>query len=201
MQSGIAQETNTSPAGAEADAPAEPARPPVDPAVEPSLKRAESLMKEGNLHEAKTALQTLTGEFPDDPDVRRLYSLILIQGKEMKKAIDLIQPLLGTVYADFVILNNAAWIYATIPDREVRNSARALELAQEALLINPTNYHIWSTLAEAHYASGQFDRAVKASAEALRLAELARAAAPDVKEIREQALKIKKAAEALALIE
>ena len=181
--------------------PAPPSRPPIDPAVEPGLLEAMASMKADKWAEAEATLQALHERFPADPDVRKQYSLILIQEEKLGPALDLIEPVLGTEYVDFVVLNNAAWILATIDDRTRRDSARALTLAQDAVLMQPFNFHVWSTLAEAHYASGEFDKAQKAAAEALRLAGRAKAQPEEVEEIARQAAKIRKAREALAIIE
>lgn len=204
--SGTAQETNAS--NAASDLPiveptpsAPPARPPVNPEVEPRLRQLVEAMKNQAWDEANAGMRSLYEAFPDDPDVRRQYSLLLIQSNETDAALDMLEPLLGTVYADFVILNNAAWLYATSENRGKRDSTRAVDLAQEALLLMPMNYHIWSTLAEAHYANGQFDKARKASLESLRLAQRAKASRQETDEIASQARKIEKAIAALALIE
>lgn len=67
------------------------------------------------------------------------------------------------------ILNNLAWLYATSESPAIRNPSRAVELARQALILAPDNYHIWSTMAEAHYAHGDYSRAQRAAEEALRM--------------------------------
>jgi tetratricopeptide (TPR) repeat protein len=69
---------------------------------------------------------------------------------------------------DSSLLNNYAWVLATSPDDNVRNGARAIELATKACEL--TDYdaaHILSTLAAAYAESGDFATARKWSQEAV----------------------------------
>jgi tetratricopeptide (TPR) repeat protein len=71
---------------------------------------------------------------------------------------------------DTTLLNNLAWVLATSPDAEIRNGARAVELATKACEL--TEYkmpHILSTLAAAFAESGNFDTAVEWSQKAVNL--------------------------------
>ena len=66
---------------------------------------------------------------------------------------------------------------------------------------NPVDYHVWSTLAEAYYMSTQYDKALRAASEAMRLAQQRGASAADVGEYRAQVDKCTKAAAAMSIIE
>ena len=50
--------------------------------------------------------------------------------------------------ADYQQLNNMAWVYATATDPQFRDAPKAIDLAQQALVISPYNHHIWSTLSK-----------------------------------------------------
>ena len=66
------------------------------------------------------------------------------------------------------IANDAAWLMATCPDETIRNSARAIELADRACkATNRENGSHLDTLATALAASGKYDDAVKVGEEAL----------------------------------
>ena len=61
--------------------------------------------------------------------------------------------------ADYQQLNNMAWVYATATDPQFRDAPKAIDLAQQALVISPYNHHIWSTLSEAYFSNGDYQRA------------------------------------------
>lgn len=70
------------------------------------------------------------------------------------------------------VLNNLAWVLATSPHDELRDSKRALELATKACEV--TEYkqaHILSTLAAAYAESGDFAKAVEWSKKAVEIAD------------------------------
>ncbi len=68
----------------------------------------------------------------------------------------------GNIHA----LNNLAWLFATCKDKSVRNYKKAMELAKRALNIKRAPY-ILDTYAEACFLNHLYDKAVKASKEAL----------------------------------
>ena len=72
---------------------------------------------------------------------------------------------------DAIALNNTAWAYATSTDPAIRNPSAALEYARKAVRLgtdHPVPNHL-DTLAEALYANGQYEEAVKTEREALAL--------------------------------
>ncbi|MBU0678624.1 MAG: tetratricopeptide repeat protein [Verrucomicrobia bacterium] len=67
-------------------------------------------------------------------------------------------------------LNGLAWILATSPETELRNPARAIELAEAAIeLPQGRSAEVLDTLSAAYAADGRFDDAVKAAEEALSI--------------------------------
>jgi tetratricopeptide (TPR) repeat protein len=52
-------------------------------------------------------------------------------------------------------LNNLAWLLAMCPCAELREPARAVELAREAFRLEPNKPPVWNTLAAAFYRAGQ----------------------------------------------
>jgi Zn-dependent protease with chaperone function len=66
-------------------------------------------------------------------------------------------------------LNNLAWILVTAPDAQLRNKEEALALAKRAVAIERSAMFL-DTLAEALYANGFVQEAVKTSKEAISLA-------------------------------
>lgn len=66
------------------------------------------------------------------------------------------------------ILNNLAWLLATSNDPATRDAPRALLLAQRAIRLKSAP-HIWDTLAEALYANGRVEEAIRAEEKALSM--------------------------------
>jgi serine/threonine protein kinase/Tfp pilus assembly protein PilF len=65
-------------------------------------------------------------------------------------------------------LNNAAWMLAAASHADVHQPAIALELAKEAVRLNPAGY-IWNTLGAAHYRSGDYKDAIAALEQSMKL--------------------------------
>jgi tetratricopeptide (TPR) repeat protein len=64
--------------------------------------------------------------------------------------------------------NNLSWILATFPDPEVRDPARAVELARRAVELEP-NRVTWNTLGVAHYRAGDWKASVAALEKSMAL--------------------------------
>ena len=71
--------------------------------------------------------------------------------------------------------NGAAWLYATCPKDEIRNGAKALELANKACdLSNWKDFNVIDTLAAAEAENGKFDDAMKHQQQAISSAQKAK---------------------------
>ena len=64
-------------------------------------------------------------------------------------------------------LNNLAWYLVTAPNEAIRNSSRAMELADQAVRLCPAMWESWNTLGVARYRSGDWTGAKKALETAL----------------------------------
>jgi tetratricopeptide (TPR) repeat protein len=83
--------------------------------------------------------------------------------------------------------NNLAWLYATCDDPKFRDSKAALAHAERAVeLTNWKEGQFIDTLAEAHYANGDFEQAVEIQKRALALL-------PDDEELKEHMARYKRA--------
>lgn len=77
---------------------------------------------------------------------------------------------LESIPGDDVMLNNAAWTYASAQDASLRNPQKALEYARKAVAISKGGKAgFLDTLAEALYANGMFDEAVATEKKALSM--------------------------------
>ena len=128
-------------------------------------------------------------------------STALIQADQYKEALEILEVMLKETPKDYVLKNNTAWIYATVSDVKIRNGARAVQLAQEALLLNPIDCHVWSTLAEAYYISGRYDKALRSANEALRVGHETNADAKLLAQYQIQFERCRKAAASSSILE
>ena len=91
--------------------------------------------------------------------------------KKMNKyseAIDLYERALLLDDTDAFTLNNYAWLLVTMDENELRNPARAIELAKKAVAIERSPDRL-DTLAEAYYVNGTFQMAIKTINEAIAI--------------------------------
>jgi tetratricopeptide (TPR) repeat protein len=73
---------------------------------------------------------------------------------------------------DSGLLNNLAWVLATSPEDNLRDGARAIELATKACeLTEYKQAHILSTLASGYAETGDFETAIKWSTKAVEIGE------------------------------
>ncbi len=121
--------------------------------------------------------------------------------KKYARGVEILEELAAEYPGEYAIINNIAWVYATAEDFSVRDSAKSIAYAQDALLLAPDNYHIWSTLAEAYYVAGQYDKSVRAAEEAIRQGVLSKAQPAEIQGYERQLARGKRAADAMSLVE
>ena len=108
---------------------------------------------------------------PNDVDLRRQHALALQQSGQSVGAAAAWRAALSLAPDQPDLLNNLAWLLATDPDATVRDGADAMRLAERACeLTGRREPALLGTLGAALAAAGQFDRAIAATEEAIRLA-------------------------------
>jgi serine/threonine protein kinase/Flp pilus assembly protein TadD len=80
--------------------------------------------------------------------------------QDLAKAIALRSKELQSGPNDAWANNNLAWLLATVPDENLRDPKRAVELATKAVQLAPTEGTIVNTLGVARYCAGDFQQAV-----------------------------------------
>jgi WD40 repeat protein len=65
--------------------------------------------------------------------------------------------------------NAEAWHLATSPEAKLRDSARAIELAQKAVKLAPREAQCWNTLGVVHYRAGHWNDAIAALTKSMEL--------------------------------
>jgi len=151
--------------------------------------------------EALPLFVEVTRRDPDNKSARFGLGTTYISLSRYAEAIELFNDMIAEFPSDYYVLNNLAWLYATAADLQYRDGQKALELAQKALLIAPADYHVWSTLSEAYFIMGEYQRSLRAAFEAHQIANLQKAPANYIKEYRDQIAKSRRAALALSILE
>lgn len=169
--------------------------------IDAQVDQAYESVARGRRQEALALFQKILKTDPTNKRARFGLATILMLEERCREARVLFEELIAEEPENFSVKNNLAWLLATSRDHSVRDGTRALELAQQALLLAPENYHVWSTLAESYYVLGQYVRALRASRIALQLAEQQAGTESNRMEYRQQYEKCRRAAEAVSILE
>ncbi len=158
-------------------------------------------LAEERIERATRIFEEAVNRWPAQWDARFGLATAYIKAHRYAEAVDLFERLLDEEPDDFAVLNNLAWLHATANDAVYRNGDRAVDFAQRALMLEPDNYHIWSTLSEAHFVKGNFERSARAAQQALLLAARRNARQLLVQDFREQLTRARRAAQAFAILD
>jgi tetratricopeptide (TPR) repeat protein len=134
------------------------------------MEVAQAYAKEGNLAESINAYERILALEPRHQQCRYLLSHVYITAKEYEKAEGLLFELMEERPNDFTLLNNLAWVYATADDLKIRDGQKAIRYAQDAMVLAPNDHHVWSTLSEAYYMTGDYEKAYRAITHMAQLA-------------------------------
>lgn len=126
------------------------------------LNVASVYFQEKDFDSAASAYERVLKIDPQHEEARYISAHVYIKTHQYKKAEALLKSLIESNPEDFKLLNNLAWLYATAEDPEFRNGQKAIQCAQEAVAIEPNSHHVWSTLSEAYYISGEYEKAFRA---------------------------------------
>ncbi|MDZ8118582.1 tetratricopeptide repeat protein [Pontiella agarivorans] len=130
--------------------------------IEFLLHVAQAYFAEEDFDSAVSAYERILEIDPDHFQARYVVAHVYINAKQYGKAESLLLKLIDENPDDFKLMNNLAWLYATADDLKYRDGKKAVRYAQEALAISPDDHHVWSTLSEAHYINGDYERAYNA---------------------------------------
>ncbi len=117
--------------------------------------------------------KVLTQQLLKDPDNIALCQNLAMVYHEMGKyreAIETYERIIDLDENQAVSLNNLAWLLVTVPDQELRDKRRALDLAKRAVALERSAVFL-DTLAEAYYVNGLSREAVETIEEAVSVAE------------------------------
>jgi eukaryotic-like serine/threonine-protein kinase len=128
-----------------------------------------ALQKRGQLAEAKAAYQEAIRLQPDQARAYTHLGAALAQEGFLEDAIAAWQEAIRLMPDLGQVLNGLAWLLATAEDVRLRDPKSALELAEKAIKLEPTNFNYWNTLAAAYYRNGEWQAAVEASRQSMKL--------------------------------
>lgn len=165
------------------------------------LRQAFQAMVKLQYEEAETLFLKAMDIAPGYKEARFGLGTLYIKTREYENALDLLEALMAEYPNDYFIKNNVAWVYATAEDYSIRDGERAVRLAQDALLSQPGSYHVWSTLSEGYYVIADYEKALRAAEQALRLGQANGASSENMEAYRDQLRKCARARQALSLIE
>jgi membrane associated rhomboid family serine protease/Flp pilus assembly protein TadD len=142
----------------------------------------------GEPRKAQQIFEAVLGQNPQTADGQRLLADLYAEQKLYADAIRHYQEALRLRPDMAEAHNNLAWLLATSEDPKFRDPRAALEHARRAVeLTQWKEAGFVDTLAEAHYANGNFQEAVRTQVKALKLD-------PDNRELQEHMARYRKAA-------
>jgi Flp pilus assembly protein TadD len=169
--------------------------------IDPDLREGQLQLHVGNTETAQAAFERALATDPENRTAMVGLGTACIGGGRYDKAIEVLARAAQLFPDDYVVKNNLAWMFATARDPRFRDGKRALDLAHEALLIAPGDYHVWSTLSEAYYVSGRYKNALRAAEEAVQVGRLQKVAANVLQDYIRQVERCRLAADAMSILE
>lgn len=132
---------------------------------------AKALLQKGQVADALIHYQKLLELQPDNIEVHNIVGTVLIQQGRIREGVEEWQKVLAIQPDNGNAMSNLAWVFATSPDDSLRDGAKAVRLAEEALRISGRRIPIiFRTLAAAYAESGQFSQAIQTAQQGIELA-------------------------------
>jgi tetratricopeptide (TPR) repeat protein len=135
--------------------------------------RGAVLLSKGRIDEAIADLAKALEMQPSDADAHTSLGNALLQKGSLREAIAHYQTALALAPEDPHSRNNLAWILATASDSSIRDGAKALGFAQEAVQLSGGREPLFlRTLAAAYAESGRFSEAIVVTQQAVGIANM-----------------------------
>jgi Flp pilus assembly protein TadD len=130
-----------------------------------------AFLQKGQLDQAIVYYQKAVQLTPSDAEFQNNLGYALYLGGDVPQAVEHYKKSLELRPQNAATCKNLAWILATSPEASVRNGAKAVELAEQAVRLSGGSDPVFvGTLAAAYAESGQFSEAVKTARQAQQLA-------------------------------
>ncbi len=132
---------------------------------------AKALLQKGQVADALVHYRKLVELQPDNVEMHNIVGTVMVQQGRVREGVEEWQKVLTIQPDNGNATSNLAWVFATSPDASLRDGAKAIQLAEQALRLSGGKIPmIFRTLAAAYAESGLFPQAIEA---AQRGAELA----------------------------
>ena len=132
---------------------------------------AKALLQKGQVAEALVHYRKLLDLQPDNMEVHNIVGTVLVQQGRVREGVEEWQKVLSVEPDNGNALSNLAWVFATSPDQSIRNGAKAVQLAEQAVRISGGRIPIlFRTLAAAYAENGQFSDAIQTAQRGIQLA-------------------------------
>jgi protein O-mannosyl-transferase len=129
------------------------------------------LLQQGRIDEAIVHWQKALAIQPYDGDVHTSLGNAFLEKGLVKEAINHYQQALEIAPQDVLSRNNLAWILATSSDASIRNGAKAVVLAEQAVQLSGSKNPIFfRTLAASYAEEGRFSEALAAAERGMEMA-------------------------------
>jgi tetratricopeptide (TPR) repeat protein len=133
---------------------------------------AKAFLKKGQVADAMVHYRKVLEIQPENVEARNIFGTILVQQARVREAVEQWEGTLAIDPENGNAKSNLAWVFATAPEASLRNGARAVELAEQAMrLSGGNNAIVLRVLAAAYAESGRFAEAISTAQRALELAE------------------------------
>jgi tetratricopeptide (TPR) repeat protein len=132
---------------------------------------AKALIQKGEVADALVHYQKLLELQPDNIEVHNIVGTVLVQQHRIRDGVEEWQKVLAIQPDNGNAMSNLAWVFATSPDDSLRDGAKAVQLAQEAVRISARRIPLlFRTLAAAYAETGDFSKAIQTAQEGIELA-------------------------------
>ena len=133
---------------------------------------AKALLQKGQVANALVHYRKLLELQPDNIEVHNIVGTVLIQQGRIREGVEEWQKVLAIQPDNGNAMSNLAWVLATSPDESLRDGAKAVQLAEQALHISGGRIPIiFRTLAAAYAESGRFSEAIQTAQQGIELAD------------------------------
>ncbi len=132
---------------------------------------AKALLQKGQVADALVHYRKLLDLQPDNMEVHNIVGTVLVQQGRVKEGAEEWEKVLSVDADNGNAMSNLAWVFATSPDQSIRNGAKAVQLAEQAVRISGGRIAIlFRTLAAAYAEDGRFSDAIQAAQRGIQLA-------------------------------
>jgi tetratricopeptide (TPR) repeat protein len=135
--------------------------------------RGNILFAEGRIDEAMADWEKTLQIQPNDADAHTCLGNALLRRGSVGEAVAHYEEAIALAPEDPHSRNNIAWVLATSSDPSIRDGARAVDFAQQAVMLTGgRDPHFVRTLAAAYAESSRFSEAIAAAEQAIAIAAL-----------------------------